>query len=83
MLTLSITHITRPAPTIRYPQGRRRHSHAAATAINGSHKARSWTYTTFVVRPVPRKKAGVSLATSAGTILASHAAAFSTATTHT
>ena len=53
------------------------------TAISGSHKARSWMYTTFVVRPVPRKKPGVPLSASAGTILASHAAAFSVTTTYT
>ena len=43
------------APITRCPRGRRRHSHTAATAISGSHSARSWTYTGLVGRPLPRR----------------------------
>ena len=41
MLALSRTHMTRAPPMSTYPQGRRRHSQTAATAISGSHSARS------------------------------------------
>ena len=42
-MVLSGTHMTRATPMTRKPQDRRRRSRAAATAISGSHSARSST----------------------------------------
>jgi hypothetical protein len=67
----------------RCPRSRRRHSHAAATAISGSHSARSWTYTGLVGRPLPRRNAAGPPLISAGTILLSQATAFAVTMTQT
>ena len=83
ILALSKTHMTRVAPMIKNPQARRCHSQAAATAISGSHSARSWTYPGLVGKPVPRRNAACSPLVSAGTIRPSQTSVFSVTITHT
>ncbi|HEY5185486.1 MAG TPA: hypothetical protein VIM19_11420 [Actinomycetes bacterium] len=63
--------------TTRWPHGRRCHNHRAATAMSGSHTARSWRYTGLLIRPVPSSIAAGSPSVSARVIGPSQASAFS------